>query len=130
MDNRLLPASKRRLTPYRREYLAIAITEYRRKLKAMAVAYKGGRCTKCGYDKCDIAIDFHHIDPKKKDFSISGHCKSFERIKPELDKTILLCANCHRELHDKLNRKALRLRKQKFSQRSKPLRGGLSHRKH
>lgn len=72
---------------------------YRRGIKAQAVKYKGGRCEICGYDKCMDALDFHHLSPKEKDFNISGGTKSFESIKPELDKCILVCANCHREIH-------------------------------
>lgn len=73
-----------------------------RKLKADCVAYKGGKCQKCGYNKCQAALDFHHRNPNEKDFSICKKygCRRFnERIKKELDKCDLLCANCHREEH-------------------------------
>lgn len=63
------------------------------------VEYKGGKCEICGYNKCIEALEFHHINPKEKDFSISGGTKSFNTLKPELDKCILVCANCHREIH-------------------------------
>ncbi len=54
----------------------------------------------CGYNKCLSALEFHHIDPLKKDFNISQfRTTSFESIKKELDKCDLLCANCHREIH-------------------------------
>ncbi len=80
-----------------------------RALKQKAVDYKGGQCQECGYKKNIAALDFHHLDPSQKDFSISDtRTKSFANIKPELDKCVLLCANCHRELHAvhgrKLNR--------------------------
>lgn len=130
LDNRLLPPSKRRLTPYRREYLTIAMVERRRQMKSRAVAYKGGRCQKCGYKKCQAAFEFHHPDPLEKDFNISRFgTKSFERLKPELDKTILLCANCHREVHDEINVASLRVRKSKFDRVPKPARGARSHKK-
>lgn len=68
------------------------------KLKQKCVAYKGGKCSKCGYDRCITALEFHHIDPTIKEFGIGGkHCFKWSRIKEELDKCILLCANCHRE---------------------------------
>lgn len=67
-------------------------------LKERAVAYLGGRCNICGYDKCPSAFDFHHIDPTEKDFVISSKT-SWEAIEPELRKCVLLCANCHREVH-------------------------------
>lgn len=72
----------------------------------MAIDYKGGSCQKCGYDKCNGALEFHHLDPSEKDFGISakGDIKSWERIRVELDKCILICANCHRELHEELRK--------------------------
>jgi len=71
-----------------------------RKTKELAVAYKGGECIICGYKKCIAALDFHHIDPTSKDKDYfnqrAGLTKS---LKLELDKCVLLCANCHREEH-------------------------------
>jgi predicted HNH restriction endonuclease len=75
--------------------------ERQRGLKQMAINYKGGVCQECGYHKCNGALEFHHIDPKEKDFSISS-VKGYgfsEQIKKELDKCVLVCANCHREIH-------------------------------
>lgn len=75
-----------------------------RKFKQQLVDYKGGKCNKCGYDRCVAALDLHHRDPNKKNFTFS-HIKmtSFEKNKDiicnELDKCDLLCANCHREIH-------------------------------
>jgi hypothetical protein len=67
----------------------------------MAVNYKGGGCQFCGYDRCIEALEFHHLDPTLKDFGISykGYTRSWERVKEEIDKCTLLCANCHREVH-------------------------------
>jgi hypothetical protein len=46
---------------------------------------------------------FHHLNTEEKDFAISdGNIRSFEKIKSELDKCILLCSNCHAEIHDNL----------------------------
>lgn len=73
-----------------------------RKAKLKAIEYKGGKCCICGYDKCARSLTFHHLDPTKKDFGISGSTKSFEKLKPELDKCILVCANCHGEIHEGL----------------------------
>lgn len=78
-----------------------AVQKRRLKLKKMALEYKGGCCSICGYNKCDAALEFHHLDPSEKDFGISakGHTKSFDKIKVELDKCILVCSNCHQEIH-------------------------------
>jgi hypothetical protein len=68
--------------------------------KEKAVEYKGGKCSKCGYNKCIAALEFHHLDPSEKDPKWSNmKTRSFDKIKPELDKCVLLCANCHREEH-------------------------------
>ena len=62
--------------------------------------YKGGKCIECGYDKCPAALEFHHTDPSKKEFGIGGgYNRSWEVIKLELDKCVMLCSNCHHEKH-------------------------------
>lgn len=77
--------------------------ERHRILKQRCVDYLGGECKACGYNKCLAALDFHHREPKEKEFSIAELLtRKWETIKRELDKCDLLCANCHRELHDKL----------------------------
>lgn len=80
-------------------YLTWIVSEKRRQIKRDAVAYKGGCCSRCGYAKCVSALQFHHKDPEQKDFAISGRVMSWVAIQAELDKTILVCANCHLELH-------------------------------
>ena len=73
----------------------------RRKLKLKAVAYKGGRCEGCGYNKCIDALTFHHLVPSRKDFPIPNMYRYNweEKVVPELDKCVLLCMNCHMERH-------------------------------
>ena len=73
----------------------------RDRLKEKAIIYKGNKCCICGYDKCNGALEFHHIDPEQKDFGIGdkGHTRSWQKTKDELDKCIMVCANCHREIH-------------------------------
>lgn len=68
-------------------------------LKQKAVVFKGGKCCLCGYSKSIAALDFHHLIPGSKVFKISGKSVSFETLIPELNKCILVCSNCHRELH-------------------------------
>ena len=80
------------------------VTVRRNRLKNKAVEYKGGKCHTCGYCKCNRSLTFHHIDPSKKEFGINSNkmfAISWQKVKDELDKCILLCANCHGELHDK-----------------------------
>jgi len=88
----------------RKEYLIKAVRKRRKKVRQMAINYKGGRCKLCGYDNCHEALEFHHLEKSGKDFGISdrGYTRSWKKIKEELDKCILLCANCHREVHSGL----------------------------
>ena len=74
--------------------------ELQRDWKIKAVEYKGGKCVRCGYNKCVGALDFHHEDPATKEYALgSGRKRNFESMKSELDKCVLLCSNCHREEH-------------------------------
>ncbi len=85
----------------RRDYLIQAVQRRRREIRREALACKGGRCQACGYDRCVGPLEFHHLDSTRKDFGISsrGYTRSWDRIREELDKCLLLCANCHREVH-------------------------------
>ena len=71
-----------------------------KELKQRCVDMKGGKCVFCGYNKYVGSMDFHHTDPNEKEYSISDlRTYSFDKIKSELDKCILVCRNCHGELH-------------------------------
>jgi len=82
-------------------YLIEAVKKRRQQIRLKSIDYKDGCCQACGYNRCLEALEFHHRNPEKKDFGISekGYTRSWERVKQELDKCVLLCANCHRELH-------------------------------
>ena len=82
---------------------AQAVTIKRRAIKKMLLEYKDGKCSKCGYNKCSRALEFHHTDPNIKDFGISKILtRSIASLKEEVDKCILLCSNCHAEEHQRL----------------------------
>lgn len=85
----------------RAAYNIMAVTKRRRKLKEMAVESRGGRCQLCGYDKCISALDFHHVDESLKSFSLGtrGLTRSWNKIEAEIKKCLLVCSNCHREIH-------------------------------
>jgi hypothetical protein len=72
-------------------------------LKHKLIEYKGGKCEKCGYSKCEGALQFHHRDPSQKEFTIArvrvGDSFSIKELFNEVDKCDLLCANCHAEIH-------------------------------
>ena len=73
--------------------------KYRRYNKNLMHTLKVNGCAICGYDKCDGALDFHHVNPKDKKFLINYTALSKKDNTEELNKCILLCANCHREIH-------------------------------
>lgn len=68
--------------------------------KLDAIAYKGGKCERCGYDKYYGALEFHHLDPLQKDCDWNKmRKKKWQDVLAELDKCICVCSNCHREIH-------------------------------
>jgi len=68
--------------------------------KKDAVAYKGGKCKICGYNKNYAALEFHHRDSSTKDFEwVKLRLYKWDRVLEELDKCDLLCSNCHVEFH-------------------------------
>lgn len=79
-----------------------SVKKWKKEAKRKLVEYKGGKCQICNYNRSLRALEFHHLDPTKKDFEISNNSLSFDVIKLEVDKCALLCANCHREYHDGL----------------------------
>jgi transcription elongation factor Elf1 len=95
--------AEKRIYADRAQYLIKAVAKRRRKIKNLAIEYKGGKCQICGYDKYQRALDLHHITGNKE-FGIAdkGYTRSWEKVKTELDKCILVCANCHRELEAKI----------------------------
>jgi hypothetical protein len=83
------------------------VNKRQEEMKKKALEYKNGKCEICGYNKCSRALTFHHLDFNKKEFNLSSRMMgrySWEKVKQELDKCLLLCFNCHNELHDKLDK--------------------------
>lgn len=78
------------------------VTKTRQKRKHEIVDIMGGHCALCGYNKNEAALELHHINKAEKDFSFSsyGSFPRYDVLIPELKKCILLCANCHREVHN------------------------------
>ena len=84
-------------------------TKIRRyRAKSAAIKWLGGRCRNCGWEGDEAAFQFHHVDPHKKDFTVGNIAnKNWESIKKELNKCVLLCANCHAVVHSTKNNKKL-----------------------
>ena len=57
-------------------------------------------CAHCGYNEKAVALDFHHENREDKIINVSSHWKSswkqYQKMKKEMEKCIVLCANCHR----------------------------------
>jgi hypothetical protein len=70
--------------------------------KRQLVQLFGGRCSRCGYNRCLAALCFHHKDPARKEFQLDLRQlsnRSWERTLAEAKKCMLLCLNCHAEVH-------------------------------
>lgn len=77
------------------------VVEFRRRLKARAVHYMGSSCSGCRRVGPQAIFEFHHRDPNEKEFGITqdGIPRRWEKVVAELAKCVMLCANCHREVH-------------------------------
>jgi len=76
-------------------------TVRRERIKKLGVELLGGSCVVCGYDKYIGALEFHHVNPDEKEGSKNRNIAGvpIKRLKEELKKCVLVCANCHREIH-------------------------------
>ncbi|MBN2585598.1 HNH endonuclease [Patescibacteria group bacterium] len=85
----------------RAESIKRAVAKRRKRIKELVIEYKGGKCIICGYSKCPAVLELHHLDEATKKFGLgmNGLTRSWERTRQEADKCILVCANCHREIH-------------------------------
>jgi transposase len=74
-----------------------AVSERRREVKRRLVSEAGGRCKICGFAQNPVALQFHHLDPSRKEFHLGskGISRSMGRMRTEAEKCVLLCANCH-----------------------------------
>jgi transposase-like protein len=77
-----------------------AVSRRRRTVKRQLVAEAGGACAVCGYSRWPGALQFHHVESKAKKFHLAqgGYSRSIARSRAEMEKCVLLCANCHAEV--------------------------------
>ena len=95
-----------------------ATIDYRKRRKENLIKICGDKCALCGYDKIPQALEFHHIDPMQKSYGIgeNGVCHSLETDLAEIKKCLLVCANCHREIHSGLYSEEELWKKQVFNE--------------
>lgn len=75
---------------------------WRRKTKERIISAFGGACCCCGYKTCPEALELHHLNPNEKEFgfgAIRANPKNWQDMVIELRKCVLICSNCHREVH-------------------------------
>lgn len=115
-NDRYKAKNKQRILEYNREYRkihkerdrekkALRMVRSRAEKKQKAVDYMGNKCLDCQQNFPNCCYDFHHLDPTKKDLSLSQlvGSRSWEKILIELEKCVMLCSNCHRIRHWKEN---------------------------
>ena len=74
-----------------------------RERRLLLIQGKGGRCERCGYRRNNAALAFHHLDPAAKFFPVdlrSCSNTSWRALLDEAEKCLLLCLNCHSEIHN------------------------------
>lgn len=94
-----------------------AVKDSRRNRKLNLMKVCGNKCCICGYDKAVSALEFHHIIPESKEYGISGGtCHNIQKDLDEVKKCVLVCANCHREIHENLYTEEELFNKQYFDE--------------
>ena len=79
-----------------------ATSDFRRNRKLNLIKVCGNQCNICGYNRAISALEFHHINPEEKEYALAsmGTCHQLEKDLEEIKKCILVCSNCHREIHE------------------------------
>ncbi len=69
----------------------------RQHIKDTLVSEHGGKCKICGYSRHRGALQFHHRDPSQKDYHVAQ--TGIHKARKEAKKCVLVCSNCHMEIH-------------------------------
>jgi len=77
--------------------------QQRHEKREKAIQFLGGKCSVCGYDRCFYSLQFHHCDPETKLFGLANSWNiPWKEIEDEMKKCVLVCSNCHGEIHEGL----------------------------
>ena len=83
--------------------ISLGMRNHARARKLEAIVQLGNQCNICKQQVHPAAYDFHHTNIQEKEIGISKLLQSYKvthpRVQKELSKCILVCSNCHRELH-------------------------------
>ena len=66
------------------------------RVKQLRIRLKNSGCFVCGYTQCYAALEFHHLRGKDKDMN---ECGTYRSLMREVARCVVVCANCHREIH-------------------------------
>jgi hypothetical protein len=91
----LTPTQKERGSVGKKQCNSCSVSKRRWKSKLELVKLLGGKCSRCGWNEHPAGLQFHHLDPNQKDFSISSNKLLLKSRKEEVLKCKLLCACCH-----------------------------------
>ena len=96
----------KRLNPIQEKLHNERSKKKRQERKDRLIRYKGGKCCICSYNECQASLVFHHLRPEEKSVGIGDRkLAPLEELLKEVDKTILVCNNCHGEIHEGLHDK-------------------------
>lgn len=105
---RIVGCSKASVSYHCSESVRQSFRDYRNKNRKKSIrslkSQAGGKCAICGYDRCLTSLHFHHKDPDEKVGSIGAMVYSHgkQAALEEVKKCVLICANCHGEVHEGL----------------------------
>lgn len=89
-----------------RQYYINKAREYKKQARESFNEFKAQlKCSNCGESRWWL-LDFHHLDPTKKEKEVVNLVQSPRKLEKEIQKCIVLCSNCHRDLHYKEKIKA------------------------
>ena len=89
---------------HKEQYKEKAAAYKRKKTKELEEFKSTLKCEICGENR-PWCLDFHHTNPEEKEGEIAKLIESPRRMQEEIKKCIVVCANCHRDIHYK-NRNA------------------------
>ena len=80
------------------------VVAFRKRVKMALVEAFQHKCCCCGLEDDITIYDFHHLNPKEKEFGIGSATttRSKQAYADEAKKCAMVCANCHRKIENGL----------------------------